>query len=142
MRSAATPRRPTSLTLFVTLAAKTVRRSCSTAATSIPAARTLNGTCRTHCLLAAGGQRRAVEQVRAYGLPVNPGKATDSRAGAFVDRHGSLMQVELDALDPETLRELFSAAIDAQWDTSAYEAVLAAEHAGRERLQTALGSLK
>jgi hypothetical protein len=56
-------------------------------------------------------------QVAEYQLPVNPGKATDSRAPAFAERHGELMQVELDALDPGTLQFLFQATVDQYWDT-------------------------
>ena len=74
-------------------------------------------------------------QVRDYRLPVNPGKTTDSRAAGFIERHGLLMQVELDALDPDTLRSLFTDAIDGYWDTSAYEAVLAREQEDLRRLR-------
>ena len=52
----------------------------------------------------------STDQVRDYRLPVNPGKVTDSRAAGFIERHGSLMQVELDALDPDDLRALYQAA--------------------------------
>jgi len=47
----------------------------------------------------------------------------DSRAKALTERHGALVQVELDALDPADLRELFQAAIGSHgyWDTSRYE---------------------
>jgi hypothetical protein len=76
-------------------------------------------------------------QVREYGLPVNPGKASDSRAAGFISRHGELVQVELDALDPDVLRSLFQAAIDGYWDTSTFEAVLAREVDDRRRLREA-----
>jgi hypothetical protein len=79
-------------------------------------------------------------QVRDYRLPVNPGKTTDSRAAGFIERHGSLMQVELDALDPDTLRSLFQEAISAYWDTSAYEAVLAREQEDLRRLREVAAS--
>jgi hypothetical protein len=81
-------------------------------------------------------------QVRNYRLPVNPGKSTDSRAAGFIERHGSLMQVELDALDPETLRGLYQDAIDGYWDTSAYESVLAQERADVGRLREAAGGAR
>ena len=77
--------------------------------------------------------------MRDYGLPPNPGKATDSRAGAFVARHGELVQVELDALDPDDLRALFTEAVGRFWDTSAYESVLAQERADIGRLRQAAG---
>lgn len=67
------------------------------------------------------------EQVDEFGLPENPGKITDSRARAFAAKHGRLVQVELDALDPNDLRSLYQAAIDQFWDTSIYEDVRAEE---------------
>jgi len=80
------------------------------------------------------------DQVREYGLPPNPGKATDSRAAGFVERHGELVQVELDALPPETLRSLFDSAVTQFWDTSAYEAALAREEDDVVRLRQIAGA--
>jgi len=60
--------------------------------------------------------------------------ADDPRAKAFEERYGSLVQYELDALDPTDLRYLYQTAIDEFWDQSAYEAVLAREEAERNRL--------
>ena len=71
-------------------------------------------------------------QVRQYALPINAGKRSDSRAAGFISRHGSLMQVELDALDPAVMRQLFADAISEYWDTSAYEAVMDDERQQRE----------
>jgi hypothetical protein len=51
------------------------------------------------------------------------------------------VQVELDALDPDELRRLFQAGIDAHWDTSAYAAVLERERAQRWRVGGLLGKL-
>ena len=79
----------------------------------------------------------STDQVRDYRLPVNPGKVTDSRAAGFIERHGTLMQVELDALDPDDLRDLYQAAIDRYWDMSAYERVLEDEAADLARLRAA-----
>jgi hypothetical protein len=76
----------------------------------------------------------SAEQVRSYALPPLPGKATDSRAAGFVAKHGSLMQVELDALPPDTLRELYQDALAEFWDTSAYEASMDREAAERAQL--------
>ena len=81
----------------------------------------------------------SAEQVREYRLPVNPGKASDSRAAGFIERHGTLMQVELDALDPDTLRGLYQAAIDEFWDTSVYRSVLDQEREDLRRLRAAAG---
>jgi hypothetical protein len=82
------------------------------------------------------------EQVTSYGLPPNPGKATDSRAGAFIARHGELVQVELDALDPTDLQALFQAQIDERWDTSKYEAVLERERRDRQVVGEALDAIE
>jgi len=71
------------------------------------------------------------EQVEEYDLPRAMGKATDSRAAAFVERCGELVQVELDALSPDTLRDLYQAAIAEFWDVSAYEAAM--EHESQDR---------
>lgn len=75
------------------------------------------------------------EQVAAYDLPPQPGKRADSRAAGFTARHGQLVQVELDALPPDTLRGLYRDALDDFWDVSAYEAVLDREDAERAELE-------
>jgi hypothetical protein len=74
------------------------------------------------------------EQVDAYGLPPAPGKETDSRAAGFIAKHGELVQVELDALDPDDLRGLYQAALDGFWDPSAYDAALEREAAEVQQL--------
>jgi hypothetical protein len=74
------------------------------------------------------------EQVEALELPPLPGKRTDARAAGFEARHGRLVQVEVEAVPPETLRRLYQEAISAEWDVSAYEAVLAREADERDRL--------
>lgn len=81
------------------------------------------------------------EQVREHELPVNPGKSTDSRAAGFIARHGELVQVELDALPPETLRSLYEAALSEHWQTSAYQQVLAREQIHRAQIQGVLDSI-
>ena len=58
---------------------------------------------RTDCFDEVVRVALTAEQVAAYGLPPQPGKATDSRAAGFVERHGRLVRVELDALDPNAL---------------------------------------
>jgi hypothetical protein len=79
------------------------------------------------------------DQVESHGLIENDGKETDSRKTGFVERFGRLVQVELDALDPDDLREYFRAAIfdgmvggqivrSGGWvDLSTHEEVLARE---------------
>lgn len=74
-------------------------------------------------------------QVDQYDLPRLPGKPKDPNAAAFIREHGSLWQVELDALDPDVLRALYQEAIDQYWDSDAYEAALAQEERDREALR-------
>ena len=72
------------------------------------------------------------EQISEYHLPPLAGKASDTRAARFVEKHGELIQVELDALPPDILRKLYSAAIDLYLDVSQYEAVVKQEARERE----------
>jgi hypothetical protein len=76
------------------------------------------------------------EQIEEYDLPPQMGKASDTRSGSFVRRHGQLVQVELEAMAPEDLRALYQSAIDAYFDTSTHEAVLAVEASERRGLTT------
>jgi hypothetical protein len=74
------------------------------------------------------------EQVEKYDLPPAVGKSTDSRAAAFVARHGQLVQVELEALPPEALRELLQSELDALIDTSMIQKVREREDVERRTL--------
>jgi hypothetical protein len=74
------------------------------------------------------------QQVLAYNLPPMPGKSTDTRAKGFTAKHGRLVQVELDALDPNTIRNLYQHALGSYWDAAAYQAVLKREHRDRQQL--------
>ncbi len=76
------------------------------------------------------------EQVTEYHLPPMPGKSTDTRAARFVAKHGKLIQVELDALPPDTLRDLYTRAVEEFFDRSIYERVMQQEQAEREQLKT------
>ena len=73
-------------------------------------------------------------QVTEYELPPQPGKETDSRARGFIERHGKLVQVEVDALPPEVLRGLFLEAISEFWDGEAHGAALERESEDRRQL--------
>jgi hypothetical protein len=75
------------------------------------------------------------ELIDDYALPENPGKTTDSRARAFAARHGRNVQVEVEALAPDTLRELLDDEIKNYWDTSLYDAALARERDERAVLR-------
>jgi hypothetical protein len=75
------------------------------------------------------------EQVDAYNLPPAPGKDKDRRAAAFTARHGRLVQVELEALDPNDLRVLYEQALEPFWDTSTFRRSLEQEKADLAELR-------
>jgi hypothetical protein len=87
---------------------------------------------RTGCWARVERVALSAAQVAEYQLPPAMGKATDSRAAGFVKRHGALVQVELDALPPDTLRRLYAEALAPFWDEAAYQAAM-----GRERADLA-----
>lgn len=89
---------------------------------------------RTACWDHAERVALTAEQVREYDLSPQPGKATDSRASRFVAEHGQLVQVEVDALEPDDLHRLFDTALARWWSTEAYEAILEAEDHDRDQL--------
>jgi hypothetical protein len=78
------------------------------------------------------------EQISELGLTAMPGKRSDARAGAFMARYGQLVQVEVEAVHPETLRHLYQAAIDERWDKSTYERVCTLEDSERGELEAVL----
>ena len=83
------------------------------------------------------------EQVKSYKLPTALGKQTDTRAKKFIAQHGGLMQVELDALAPDVLRELYEDALARFLDMSTMNDVIHREREDRAalaRLQKELGA--
>lgn len=76
---------------------------------------------RTQCFARVVRVALTEEQIDNYQLPPQPAKAADTRAASFIARHGRLVQVELDALPPDTLQNLYVHAIGNFWDVSAYE---------------------
>jgi hypothetical protein len=76
------------------------------------------------------------KQVAHYKLPEMPGKNTDTRAAGFIRRHGRLAQVELDALPPDTLRELFTVELAKHMDVSAFKAQVRRETRDRKALRS------
>lgn len=82
------------------------------------------------------------DQVDQYDLTINDGKETDTRSAAFVEKYGELMQVELEALDPPALHQLFEDALEPFWDVSTFEDALDQEAEGREALETIAGELE
>lgn len=75
-------------------------------------------------------------QITQYNLPPLPGKSWDSRAGGFIAKHGQLMQVELDALDPNDLHGLYTAAFERYWDHDVYQESIEREGREEKRLKT------
>lgn len=75
------------------------------------------------------------EHIDEYQLPEFPGKESDSRKWDFMARHGKLVQVELDALDPNDLRGLYQRAIDNYFDPDAYHDALAQEREEEELIR-------
>jgi len=73
-------------------------------------------------------------QIIEYSLPEQMGKATDSRSAGFVKEFSRLVQVELDALDPDVLFQLYNDAFLEFWNVFAYEQALNREEAERRKL--------
>lgn len=85
------------------------------------------------------------DQIAQYRIPPQPGKVTDSRAKSFaldnydlfMDVYGmDLVQVELDALDPDDLRAIYTTAVGRFWDDDAYRDAIAREKLEDEKLRT------
>lgn len=89
---------------------------------------------RTNCFDAVVRIALNEDQITEYDLPPQMGKATDSRAGAFIKKYGKLVQVELDALPPDVLRGLYRDAIFDFFDLSTWEQVKEIEQREREQL--------
>ena len=70
------------------------------------------------------------ETIKRFNLIEQPGKRTDPRAKEFERRHGRLVQVEVEALDPAELRALFQAEIDKWLDEEAFQRALEREEQG------------
>lgn len=74
------------------------------------------------------------EHPEEYGLKENPGKESDSRSEGFIEEHGKLVQVEIEAMEPGTLRTLYEQKLDRYWDKSTFDDVLARERDERGSL--------
>jgi hypothetical protein len=58
----------------------------------------------------------------------------DPRKKRFIERHGSLMQYELDGIDPNTLRDLYRSALADYWNERTYKQVLKREEQEKKQL--------
>lgn len=75
-----------------------------------------------------------MDQIEAYNPPPNPTKLSDGRAKKYIAEHGS-SSWELDALKPATIVDLVRQQIRELRDHKLWNAKLAEEKAGRERLE-------
>jgi hypothetical protein len=75
-----------------------------------------------------------MDQVRKYNPPPNPAKMTDSRVGGYIDKFGE-KSWELDALTPQTIRELVENQIKDLIDMEAWEKTQNAAKADKEMLE-------
>jgi hypothetical protein len=76
-------------------------------------------------------------QIEALGLVENPAPAKskrDSRASAFRELFGTVRQVEIDAIDPPVLHQLYADALAPYWDDDPYQDALALEQSDRDEL--------
>lgn len=74
------------------------------------------------------------EQIRQYRLPRRQGKAGATRNKGFAEEFGSVFSVDMDALEPAVLGDLFRDAIRAYWDEDAYQLTLRREQRDHARL--------
>jgi len=73
-------------------------------------------------------------QIRQYNPPPNPAKITDSRAAAYIERHGT-SSWEVDALDPSQLARLIRTAFSSLIDQERMDAVKAREESDKAKLR-------
>jgi hypothetical protein len=71
------------------------------------------------------------EQIAEWDLPTRPTKTTDTRSRGFGE-----ISVELDAIDPNQLRDLVQAAIEQHLPADEYEVLKAAEESERKLLKS------
>ena len=80
------------------------------------------------------------DQIEAYDLPPAPAKRSDSRAAAFMAKHGD-MAVELDALPPNVLQELVRDNVEQFFDKSAFEQQVEIEREEQTKLGRLIGAV-
>jgi hypothetical protein len=76
------------------------------------------------------------EQIEEWDLPTRPTKASDSRAKHFGD-----ISVELDAIEPDTLRTIVRDAIELHLSAEQFEVLKAAEESERELITRLVGEI-
>jgi len=78
------------------------------------------------------------EQITDWNLPTRPTKTSDTRTKKF----GSDLSVELDAIEPNTLRLLVEAAIEHHLPAAQFEILKAAEESEREIISRLVGAIR
>lgn len=73
-------------------------------------------------------------QIRKFNPPPNPAKVTDSRAAAYIRKHGN-SSWEVDALPPRELNRLITAAIVEHVDQDLWDEVKAKQEAEKKRMR-------
>lgn len=74
-------------------------------------------------------------QIAQFNLTKQPGKSSDPRAAKFKKKYGSLFQIEVEAIDPNDLRQLYQSAIDKFMDKSIYDAQRKREKEDKKELE-------
>ena len=75
------------------------------------------------------------DQVEQWQPPENPAKDTDARFAAYADKYGE-SSWELDAIEPRTLAELVTDAVQGLLDTDAWDEAVEKEDEMRDELFT------
>ena len=75
------------------------------------------------------------EQISQYDIPPMPAKTTDSRSAKFIEEHGSVSAVELDALDPNVLQKLIREAIGEYFDEAIGGETMDSEAAAQQEIR-------
>ena len=76
------------------------------------------------------------EQIEEWDLPTRPTKKSDTRSKGFGD-----ISVELDAIDPNDLRDLVQSVVEQHLPPEQFEVLKAAEQSERELLRAMVGKI-
>src|SRR6185437_8884350 len=80
------------------------------------------------------------DQIQKYNPPPNPAKLSDSRAKAYIAKHGT-SSWEVDALPPNVLQQIIRDAFKAEIDESLVKAIKAKEARDKQRLREAAAKI-
>ncbi len=78
-------------------------------------------------------------QIREFNPPPNPAKITDSRASAYIKKHGR-SSWELDALNPTTLASIIKKEVGKHRNDDLWKVKVEEESSGKERLREMMNS--